>query len=107
MAGVEQLFGRWLVEIEALGLEERAFVPVEAEPAHAFENAFDHGFGGALEVGVLDAEDEGSAEVAGEEPVEEGGAGSADVEVASGRGRETDAGVLSGDISLYGIKFRC
>ena len=92
MAGVEQLLRGSLVEVEALGLIERALVPVEAEPAHAFQDAFDHGLGGALEVGVLDAEDEGAAGVAGEEPVEERGAGATNVQVAGGRGSETDAG---------------
>ncbi len=62
MAGVDELLCGGLVEGEALGLEEGAFVPVEADPAHAFEDALDHFVGGALEVGVLDAEDEGSTE---------------------------------------------
>lgn len=39
------------------------FVPIEADPAHAFKDAVDHGFRGALEIRVFDAEDEGSAEV--------------------------------------------
>ena len=91
MAAGEKLFGGLAIEIEALRLEERALVPVEAEPAHAFEDALDHFFRGALEVGVFDAQDKGSAEVAGEEPVEEGGAGSADVEIAGRGRRKTDA----------------
>ena len=44
-----------------------------------------------LPVGVLDAQDVGAAGMAGKEPVEQGSAGAADVEV-SGRGRgEADA----------------
>ena len=94
MAGIEQLLRGGLVEIEPLRLIERALVPVEAEPAHAFEDALDHGFGRALEIGVFDAQDESAAGVAGEEPVEERGAGAANVQVASGRGSEADAGTF-------------
>ena len=62
----------------------RALVPVETEPA---ESVIDgpHGlFVVALAVGILDAQDEGATGVAGVEPVEEGGAGAADVEEAGG-----------------------
>ena len=68
-----------------------ALVPVEAEPAHALQNAVDHLCGRALEVGVLNAQDERAAVMAGEQPVEQRGAGAADVQIAGGRGRETDA----------------
>ena len=94
MASVEQLLRGGLVEIEALRLIERALVPVEAQPAHAFEDALDHGFRGALEVGILNAQDEGSAGVAREEPVEEGGACSTDVEITGRGGGKTDAGAF-------------
>jgi hypothetical protein len=94
MAGVEQLLRRGSVEIEPLRLVERAFVPVEAEPTHPIKNAFDHSLGGALEVGVFDAQDEGATGVASKEPVEERGAGTPHVQVAGRGGCETDAGTF-------------
>jgi hypothetical protein len=47
--------------------------------------------GGAGLVGVLDAQQEGPTRVSGVEPVEERGAGAADVEVARGGRGEADA----------------
>ena len=70
----------------------RPFVPIEAKPPQAVENAADHGLRRSLDVGVLDAEHEHAAVAAGEQPVEERGAGAADVKVTSGRRRETDPG---------------
>src|SRR5690606_728877 len=62
-----------------------AFVPIDAEPVQDFQNAF----GGALDqpvaIGILDTEDHGSAKPEplcfslGEEPIEECGAGAADM----------------------------
>ena len=68
-----------------------ALVPVESQPAKAFINGADRFFVVAFAVGVLDAQDKGSAGVPGMEPVEEGGAGAADVEEAGGGRSETDA----------------
>ena len=67
-----------LIEFGALRLEVRtevaadlgAFVPIHAEPAHRVENHLQEGVGVTLFVGVLDAEDELAARVAGVEPVE-------------------------------------
>ncbi len=75
---------RGLVEVEALRLEKRALVPIEAKPAHAFENALDHGFRGAIDVSILNAQDECPTGVAGKKPVEEGCARPAYVQVAGG-----------------------
>ena len=81
------------LEIRAIGAADlRAFVPIQPEPAQTGE---DVGQGVGYEtaaVGVLDAEDELAAGVAGVEPVEEGRAGAADVQVAGGAGGKTDAG---------------
>src|SRR5581483_8750702 len=71
----------------------RPLVPVEAEPAHAVQNALDHLVGRALDVGVLDAQDEHAAVPPREEPVEERGARAADVKVAGGRRGESNAWV--------------
>ncbi len=69
---------------------DRAFVPIEAEPAQAVEDDV-HGFlRVARGVGVFDAQDERAAGVAGVKPVEQRGARAADVEVAGGRGSKTN-----------------
>ena len=88
----------FLIEREALGLEELifgppyrgAFVPVEAEPEEVIEDA-GGGFGGGADlVGVLNAQDKLAADGAvdlgfvGVEPGVEGGACAADVEEAGG-----------------------
>ena len=74
-----------LVQVAPLGLEIRAFVPVQAQPQHGSLNAF-----GVLRpvpegVGVLDPQHEGPALLAGEQPVEQRGPSAADMEVAGRR----------------------
>ena len=96
VAGSHQLLRRLPVELQAPGLVDRSFVPVEPQPAHARQDALDHGVGGALEVGVLDAQDEDALMVAREQPVEERGARAAHVQVAGGRGRKTHADWIVG-----------
>ena len=59
-----------LVAREALHLEERALVPVQAEPAQAVEDRVHRLVGRALEVGVLDAQHERAAVPARVGPVE-------------------------------------
>ena len=87
------------VDFGALGLavgaegasDVGAFVPGEADPLEGVE---DHLLGGGDEagaVGVLDAEDELAAALAGEEVVEQADVGGADVGVAGGRGGDADA----------------
>ena len=88
----QQALGVGPVAGGVLALEERALVPGEAEPAEPVEDDPGVRLGAALAVGVLDAEHEGAAGVPGVEPVEERGAGAADVEVAGGRRSEADAG---------------
>src|SRR6185503_8123596 len=77
----EDVRGELFVEGEAFGLAI-LLVPVEAEPVEAFEDGVEGGFGVALEVGVVDAEDHGAVVTAGVEPVKDEGAGAADMEVA-------------------------
>ena len=50
--------------------------------------ALDGGLGGALAVGILDAQQELAAGVAGVEPIEQRRARPADMQVAGGRGRK-------------------
>ena len=65
-------------------MKERSFIPFQAEPAHAIEDALHHILGGALEVGIFNAQNEGAAGVPGKEPVEEGSARAAYMQVAGG-----------------------
>ena len=83
--GVDVRALRLAVRAERATLE-RALVPVEAEPLHDLDQALVGLLGVAGGVGVLDAEDERAAVVAGERPVVEGRPGQADVR-AAGRGR--------------------
>ena len=70
----------------AAELAHRLAVPMQAEPGEAVEDGVDRGLGRALAVGVLDAQEEGPAEAAGVEPVEQGRARSADVQEPGGEG---------------------
>ncbi len=97
--GLEEPGSHVGVDVVPLGLavrRERAahlrpLVPVEPEPPHDLEQGLvglDRVAGG---VGVLDAEHEGAAVVPGERPVEERGAGEADVRRAGRRRAEPHA----------------
>ena len=98
-AARQQFHGVRAVDVEPLGLAVGAgvaarldaFGPVEPHPPQVLE---DRRLGRArrpLEVGVLDPQDEGAARAARQQPVEERGAGVADVELPGGAGREPDA----------------
>ena len=63
----------------------------ECQPAQTVEDAADHLGRRPFEIGVFNPQHEHAAEPAGEEPVEQSCAGSADVKIAGGRGGETDA----------------
>src|SRR5207244_652196 len=91
VAGGDELLGDLPVARQALHLEERALVPVEAEPAHALEDRVHRGFGRALEVGILDAQDELAAVAPRVGPAEERGARAADVQGSGRAGREPGA----------------
>src|SRR5437879_2486070 len=78
--------GYFLVPSAALYLEKRTFIPVEPEPAHRVEDRLHRGFGRALEVGVLDAQDELAAVLSRVCPGEKSGPRPTDMEVA-GRAR--------------------
>ena len=70
---------------------ERAFVPIQAEPAQAVQDDVHGLLRIARGVGVLDAEDERAAGVAGVKPVEQGRARPADVQVTGRRRGKTNA----------------
>ena len=75
---------------EAFGLAI-LFVPIKAEPAQAIE---DRGFRGvrvAADIGIVDAQDHGAAGMTGEQPVEDIGARTPNVQKSRGRRRKTDS----------------
>ena len=70
-----------------------AFVPIQAQPAEAAQDDFG-GLGGvAGGVGVFNAQDERAAGMAGVKPVEQGGAGAADVQEACRTGRKANSNI--------------
>ena len=70
MAAVDQVSGCGPIELHAFGLKERSFIPVDAQPAQAFENAIHHLGRRALKIGVLNAQDQRAAKVTRVQPVE-------------------------------------
>src|SRR5439155_26373045 len=94
--------GDFLVALDARALEHQLLVPVEAQPGEAVEDHLRVLVGGASLVGVLDAQQELAALVAGVQPVEQGGAGASDVEVAGGGGGESDA---NGHVNAVGVRY--
>ena len=100
----QQLVGRLFVEVHALGLAVRrvvaadlgALVPLEAQPSQDVHDLVDVFVGDPRPVGVLDPEDERSAVMPGEQPVEEGASRVADVERATRRRREPHANLRRG-----------
>ena len=77
---MQESLGRRAVELVPLGLVEGPLVVVEAQPRHRGEDLRRQLFARALDVRVLDAQDERAAGVAGKEQVVEGCPGAADVE---------------------------
>ena len=87
------------VAIRPLGLEVGAeiaahfgtLVPVKPQPLERPQDLLRVGLGGALGIGVVDAQDEGASRAASESPVVDSCAGAADVQGAGGAGGETYA----------------
>src|SRR6266508_5380795 len=69
----------------------RAFIPVQAEPLQPFVNCGRRFFDMARLVGVFDSQNELSAVMPRKEPVKKRRSRAAEVEIAGGRGGETDA----------------
>ena len=88
---VLHLLEHFAITIHALHLIERAFVEIEAQPRHAFENGIDGFAGRALDVGVLDPQHEGPFHLARERPRIKRGANVAEVDEAGGTRCETGA----------------
>ncbi len=90
VTALDQLVRARHVPLEVLGLQERPFVPGDAEPAQGVLDLTGHGVVRASAIGVLDAQDQCAAELAAEQPVVDRGACAADVEIPGRRRRETD-----------------
>jgi len=65
-----------------MSLVERTLVVFQPEPGHALQNRIHRFGGGTLEIGVLDAQDEGPAVLAGIQPGKQRGARTADMQIA-------------------------
>ena len=92
------------IAIHAARLIERTLVGLQAEPLHAVENDLRRLVGGALAVGVLDAQDERAAVTARVQPREQRRAHAADVQHAGRAGSETgtDGHGATGDRIVHG-----
>ena len=96
---LDQPVDQRIVQLRPLALEHHhGVVVVKAEPREVVQHGRHAGVGAAGEVGVLNPQQEGAAEAPGEQPVEECGAGPADVQIAGGRGGEAgdDLGGIHG-----------
>ena len=78
------------VQFQTLGLLI-FFVPVQPEPFQALKDGLHRRLGIALDVGVVEAENHGSAVMAGIKPVENEGPGAANVEKPGRRRGKTDS----------------
>src|SRR6185437_14767384 len=87
----QEPLGIGLMPCRVCSLEERPFVPADAEPVQPIQNDFGVLLRASLTVGVLDPKHVSAAGMPGVQPVEERGARSTDVQVAGGRWGETDA----------------
>ena len=98
VAGLQQLVHIAVVQLGALGLVVEGAVPVQSQPAHGSQDGVGVLLLGAQQVGVLDAQVELAAEVAGQQPAEDGGTRAADVQMARGAGRETGNDFIHGTV---------
>ena len=92
----QEAFGGGAVQVEALGLKNGAFVPFDAEPFKPVENSLDEFGAVALDVGVFNSQHQRAAFVAGEKPIEQRCARTADVKISGGRGSESHARLFRG-----------
>ncbi|OIQ76416.1 hypothetical protein GALL_419010 [mine drainage metagenome] len=78
-----------LVAVHALHLVKRAFVVIQTQPAHAIQNRLHGLWCGTCHIGILDAQNEFSAMLAGVSPGEQRGTSAADMQKTSRAGSET------------------
>src|SRR5215472_1530982 len=87
----QQFFSSSSVHFQSLRLEVRTFVPFNAEPAKAFENALNKFGTVAFHVRVFYSKKERTAFAMREEPIEKSRSRAADVEIPGRRGSEAHA----------------
>ena len=91
VAGGQQGFRSRLVFSGMFRLEIRTFIPGDAKPGEAVDDAFDGFPGGAFGIGVLYAQDQLAVVFFGKKPVVDGGAGPADMQITGGARWKADA----------------
>ena len=79
------------VPLHAIGLEDGLLVPVDSQPGEPAQDRLHMLRTAAIAVGVLDAQEEGAAVSARQQPVEERRAGPADVKVSRRRGSKPES----------------
>jgi hypothetical protein len=100
----EQFMGDFGVAVCAVELADDFAVVVQTEPSHALQDRGGGFWCGACAICVFDAQQEFAAAAAGVEPVEQGGTGAADVQVAGGRGGKAGDDLCGGH--ERGLTFR-
>src|SRR5882724_3266783 len=85
-------------------LEDNLAVPVEAQPFHAVDDGVDRLLGGALAIGVFDAQAKCAAVMARQQPIEQGRSSTADVQESGGGGGKTsdDSHEVPESLRLFG-----
>ena len=81
-AGFQQSLDIRPVPFDSVRLVDRRLVDFEPEPLHRIQDLLRHFIARPLEVGILDAKQEASTLVAGEQVVEQGGPRTPDVQVS-------------------------
>src|SRR5581483_2303381 len=91
VSSLEQLLRMVTIQVHTLSLAERPFIPIQADPPHAFDDRIDRLRRGPVLIGVLDAKDERAVLLPGQQPVEKCSPDTANVEVAGGARGEANA----------------
>lgn len=91
VAVVEQFLRGVEMMLRLRGLVQDLLVVIEPEPVHALQEGVDGLLRGAFEVGILNSENELAAHVSGGKPVEDRGADVSDMDLARGRGSESES----------------
>jgi hypothetical protein len=71
-------------------------IPAESKPGQTLKNRVHRGLGVALDIRIVEPQDDGSSIVAGIEPIENECPGTANVQKAGGRGSESYSWLATG-----------
>jgi hypothetical protein len=98
----QPLLGNFRVPLHSLALEERAFIGIESQPAHAIQDCLDIVISGPLSIGILYAKHKLSAMMPGIQPAKKSSTDAAKMQDAGWAGCETRfyvhiCGTLSSD----------